>query len=119
MLTALGTGDGAPAFEPVDYDIDWDGGASAGILKRWQALMEDAREGKTNMRFQTRIFSDGDLAWTKLVPIILVLCAAAPMMVSTMRESGRRTARAQLAGMTRQLHGRFPAWSGRLTRWRG
>ena len=41
VLTALGTGDGAPAFELCDYDIDWAAAHQREILKRWQALMEE------------------------------------------------------------------------------
>ena len=40
MLTALGTGDSAPAFGS-DYDIDWAAAHQREILKRWQALMEE------------------------------------------------------------------------------
>jgi len=41
VLTALGTGDSAPAFELCDYDIDWAAAHQREILKRWQALMEE------------------------------------------------------------------------------
>lgn len=41
VLTALGTGDSAPAFELCDYDIDWAAAHQREILKRWQTLMEE------------------------------------------------------------------------------
>ena len=41
VLTALGPGDSAPAFELCDYDIDWAAAHQREILKRWQALMEE------------------------------------------------------------------------------
>ena len=70
------------------------------------------------MRFQTRIFLT--VICVALVPIILCFALLLPMMVSTSAKRQEETARAQLAGMTRQLTEAFSgAWSGRLMRWRG
>ena len=53
------------------------------------------------MRFQTRIFLT--VICVALVPIILCFALLLPMMVSTSAKRQEETARAQLAGMTRQL----------------
>ena len=53
------------------------------------------------MRFQTRIFLT--VICVALVPIILCFALLFPMMVSTSAKRQEETARAQLAGMTRQL----------------
>lgn len=53
------------------------------------------------MRFQTRIFLT--VICVALVPIILCFALLLPMMVSTSARRQEETARAQLAGMTRQL----------------
>ena len=58
------------------------------------------REGRS-MRFQTRIFLT--VICVALVPIILCFALLLPMMVSTSAKRQEETARAQLAGMTRQL----------------
>ena len=56
---------------------------------------------RRSMRFQTRIFLT--VICVALVPIILCFALLLPMMVSTSAKRQEETARAQLAGMTRQL----------------
>ena len=77
VLTALGTGDSAPAFELCDYDIDWAAAHQREILNAGRRLWRRMRrEGRTKHALSDAHFSDGDLRGA--CADHPVLCAAAP-----------------------------------------